>query len=159
MKIFLYFTVILVLIAPLFGLAHPGRTASDGCHYCRTNCSSYGEEYNERHCHGGESSYVYDDSYTSGSRSNSASSNNSSDNSWMLWLGGASFLGYAVWEGKRKRFRKHEHTASTPKAEPDENIKCPRCNSSMLLKKGRFGSFYGCSRYPRCRGTKKSEKT
>jgi len=31
--------------------AHPGRTASDGCHYCRTNCDSYGVAWNQRHCH------------------------------------------------------------------------------------------------------------
>lgn len=31
--------------------AHPGRTASDGCHYCRTNCSSWGVPQNQRHCH------------------------------------------------------------------------------------------------------------
>jgi len=31
--------------------AHPGRTASDGCHYCRTNCSSWGVPYGARHCH------------------------------------------------------------------------------------------------------------
>jgi hypothetical protein len=33
--------------------AHPGRTASDGCHYCRTNCSQWGVPWNERHCHNG----------------------------------------------------------------------------------------------------------
>lgn len=33
--------------------AHPGRTAADGCHYCRTNCDKYGVPWNERHCHGG----------------------------------------------------------------------------------------------------------
>lgn len=33
--------------------AHPGNTASDGCHYCRTNCDYWGEAYGERHCHGG----------------------------------------------------------------------------------------------------------
>ena len=32
--------------------AHPGRTAADGCHYCRTNCDSWGVPWNERHCHG-----------------------------------------------------------------------------------------------------------
>ncbi len=32
--------------------AHPGRTASDGCHYCRTNCDKWGEAWGERHCHG-----------------------------------------------------------------------------------------------------------
>lgn len=36
--------------------AHPGRTAADGCHYCRTNCDYYGVPWNERHCHGGGSS-------------------------------------------------------------------------------------------------------
>jgi hypothetical protein len=33
--------------------AHPGRTAADGCHYCRTNCDQWGVAWNERHCHGG----------------------------------------------------------------------------------------------------------
>lgn len=33
--------------------AHPGRTASDGCHYCRTNCAYWGEAAGARHCHGG----------------------------------------------------------------------------------------------------------
>jgi hypothetical protein len=33
--------------------AHPGRTAADGCHYCRTNCAQWGVPYGERHCHGG----------------------------------------------------------------------------------------------------------
>lgn len=32
--------------------AHPGRTASDGCHYCRTNCDKWGVAWNRRHCHG-----------------------------------------------------------------------------------------------------------
>lgn len=38
-------------LKPVF--AHPGKTASDGCHYCRTNCSKWGEVEGERHCHGG----------------------------------------------------------------------------------------------------------
>ena len=32
-------------------LAHPGGLAGDGCHYCRTNCSSWGYTYGARHCH------------------------------------------------------------------------------------------------------------
>jgi len=35
--------------------AHPGRTADDGCHYCRTNCDKWGEVWNQRHCHGNKS--------------------------------------------------------------------------------------------------------
>src|SRR3990167_7300888 len=45
------------LLLPFLTSAHPGRTASDGCHYCRTNCSYWGEIYGARHCHGGGSSY------------------------------------------------------------------------------------------------------
>ena len=38
--------------------AHPGRTTADGCHYCRTNCASWGVPLNERHCHGSGSAPV-----------------------------------------------------------------------------------------------------
>lgn len=41
----------LLLASP--ALAHPGRTAADGCHYCRTNCDKWGVSWNERHCHNG----------------------------------------------------------------------------------------------------------
>lgn len=44
--IFTFFKVDLVL-------AHPGKTASDGCHYCRTNCDKWGYTEDTRHCHGG----------------------------------------------------------------------------------------------------------
>ena len=47
--------VLLVLLA-LDAAAHPGRTAADGCHFCRTNCDRWNVEANERHCHGGGSS-------------------------------------------------------------------------------------------------------
>jgi hypothetical protein len=56
MKILLIaFSAIFLLLTaePIF--AHPGRTAGDGCHYCRTNCDKWGEAWNQRHCHGGGS--------------------------------------------------------------------------------------------------------
>ena len=31
---------------------------------------------------------------------------------------------------------------------------CPKCNSRMILRNGRYGKFYGCSRFPYCRGTR-----
>lgn len=31
---------------------------------------------------------------------------------------------------------------------------CPTCGSRMVRRTGRYGPFYGCSRYPRCRGTR-----
>ena len=36
----------------------------------------------------------------------------------------------------------------------DAIISCPRCKAEMVLRKGKKGSFYGCSTFPKCRGTK-----
>lgn len=47
--------ILITLLTPVFVFAHPGNTASDGCHYCRTNCSKWGEVQGARHCHGGGS--------------------------------------------------------------------------------------------------------
>ena len=33
------------------------------------------------------------------------------------------------------------------------NIKCGECGAPMKLKESRFGKFYGCVRYPACKGT------
>lgn len=33
-----------------------------------------------------------------------------------------------------------------------ENIKCPKCSSSMIVKLARAGKFYSCSKYPDCDG-------
>lgn len=32
---------------------------------------------------------------------------------------------------------------------------CPRCNSTMRRRSGRYGQFWGCSKYPSCNGTRK----
>jgi DNA-binding helix-hairpin-helix protein with protein kinase domain len=33
---------------------------------------------------------------------------------------------------------------------------CPRCGSPMRRRSGRYGQFWGCSRYPGCKGTRKT---
>ena len=35
------------------------------------------------------------------------------------------------------------------------DVKCPNCGSSMLLRSGKYGKFYGCSNYPNCKGIRK----
>lgn len=35
-----------------------------------------------------------------------------------------------------------------------KEIHCPRCDSKMVLRNGRNGKFYGCSKFPKCKGTK-----
>ena len=67
-----------MLIIPISVFAHPGRTDSSGCHTCKTNCSSWGLDNNEYHCHNGNTytnskGDVYDKAGTkisSGSASN-----------------------------------------------------------------------------------------
>lgn len=34
-------------------------------------------------------------------------------------------------------------------------IICPKCGSEMVKRSGKFGEFYGCGDFPRCRGTRK----
>lgn len=51
MSIGAFLALVVVLTASPAG-AHPGNLASDGCHYCRTNCTKWGEVEGERHCHG-----------------------------------------------------------------------------------------------------------
>jgi len=48
----LAFALIVLSVTSMSAYAHPGRTASDGCHYCRTNCAYWGVPLDQRHCHG-----------------------------------------------------------------------------------------------------------
>ena len=32
---------------------------------------------------------------------------------------------------------------------------CPKCGSKMIRRSGRYGRFYGCSRYPYCKGIRR----
>ncbi|WP_425505489.1 topoisomerase DNA-binding C4 zinc finger domain-containing protein [Sporosarcina jiandibaonis] len=36
-----------------------------------------------------------------------------------------------------------------------QELICLRCNSSLSVKNGKYGSFYGCKSFPRCRYTQK----
>ena len=55
-----YGILILVVFISLLSIkdvyAHPGRTDSRGCHYCRTNCAKWGLSNGEYHCHNNGSS-------------------------------------------------------------------------------------------------------
>ncbi|MBP6884077.1 MAG: type I DNA topoisomerase [Candidatus Pacebacteria bacterium] len=41
---------------------------------------------------------------------------------------------------------------ATNLGEAPDNIKCPKCGSSMIIKLSRAGKFYSCSKYPDCDG-------
>jgi len=41
---------------------------------------------------------------------------------------------------------------------PETNEKCSACGAPMVVKRGRFGPFLSCSKYPECKTIKKIEK-
>ncbi|MEN9613712.1 MAG: hypothetical protein RLZZ347_19 [Candidatus Parcubacteria bacterium] len=45
-------------------------------------------------------------------------------------------------------------SGSTPAIAGEASTLCPQCSSAMILRNGKRGQFYGCSRFPRCRGTR-----
>jgi DNA topoisomerase-1 len=47
---------------------------------------------------------------------------------------------------------------SETEAEPEKIPECELCGKEMSLKKGRFGSFYGCTGYPECKNIRKIAK-
>lgn len=36
-----------------------------------------------------------------------------------------------------------------------DSVKCPKCNSEMIIRTGRFGDYYSCASYPNCNGSRK----
>lgn len=47
-----------------------------------------------------------------------------------------------------------------PKPVVTADFKCEKCGADMVLRTGRYGSFFACSRYPECKFTKqKTEET
>ena len=49
--------------------------------------------------------------------------------------------------------------AETEKKKPEiAPMKCELCGSDMVLRTGRYGSFYACVKYPQCKFTKQKVK-
>ena len=64
-----------------------------------------------------------------------------------------------LFENKNDKLSKRKHIKNIKKMLKDiENNICPRCESELILKNGKYGEFYGCSNYPNCKFTKKKEE-
>ncbi len=48
---------------------------------------------------------------------------------------------------------------ATNLGEAPDDIRCPKCNASMIVKLSRNGKFYSCSKYPDCDGARKLDGT
>ena len=53
-----------------------------------------------------------------------------------------------------KEFVRDQDGKITPKPEPTTDEKCTTCGAEMVYRRGRFGEFWACSRYPECRTTR-----
>lgn len=71
-----FFMCLIIGIVPV--MAHPGKTDSKGCHYCRSNCASWGLRNGEYHCHNGGGSSSNSSSPSSSSSSTQSRSSQSS---------------------------------------------------------------------------------
>ena len=38
-----------------------------------------------------------------------------------------------------------------------ENVVCPDCGGDMISRKSQYGTFWGCKKYPKCKGTRDSD--
>ncbi len=47
-----------------------------------------------------------------------------------------------------------EEEEKSRRAPTPVDMKCEKCGADMILRSGKFGSFYACSRYPECKFTK-----
>ncbi|MCX5857258.1 MAG: type I DNA topoisomerase [Deltaproteobacteria bacterium] len=54
--------------------------------------------------------------------------------------------------------RKDEHGAIIPVKEEISDVACDQCGRHMVVKRGRFGPFLGCSGYPECKNIMKTKK-
>ncbi len=52
----------------------------------------------------------------------------------------------------------HEEEKEDKKEPVIADFKCEKCGSDMVLRSGKFGSFYACSKYPECKFTKARQR-
>jgi hypothetical protein len=45
------------------------------------------------------------------------------------------------------------HNAKEKKYDALSSGRCPRCGGALILREGKYGKFYGCSNYPKCKFT------
>ena len=56
---------------------------------------------------------------------------------------------------ERKSHVKNIRNKITEDSNKADNMICPRCGGNLVVRNGKYGSFIGCSNYPKCKFTKK----
>ena len=61
-----------------------------------------------------------------------------------------------MWKGKYSEKLVHKEMLQLPDTSAKTSIKqgiCPQCGGQLVLRHGRYDSFYGCDNYPKCKFT------
>ncbi len=61
--------------------------------------------------------------------------------------------GYPECRNTKEYRRAEDGTITVVSSTRETNEKCPTCTSPMVIRRGRFGEFMACSRYPDCKTT------
>ena len=75
----------------------------------------------------------------------------------IKWGRNGEFLacpGYPECRNTMNFVREGDKVVPVKEEEVPTDEKCPECGAGMVLKRGRFGRFFACTRYPECKGTK-----
>jgi len=54
--------------------------------------------------------------------------------------------------------KKYQEVSKKDITEKPTEKKCPKCNAPLLIRLGKFGRFYACSKFPKCRYTEPLEE-
>jgi len=156
-------------------IAHSGGTDSAGGHRDNKNVSGLGYY----HYHHGYGPHLHPNGICPYVKKSSETSNDTTNGSMFFsYAIGATIVFFVmrkVLTRKKKEpnakndemaykkantFTENHEIIAIQKTETDTDTEiptCPKCGSWMVLRKGKYGGFYGCSRYPKCRGTKNSK--
>ena len=58
--------------------------------------------------------------------------------------------------GDKNKLKQHKHNAKARQYRSSSLISqgiCPQCGGQLVLRQGKYGSFYGCSNFPKCKFT------
>lgn len=59
-------------------------------------------------------------------------------------------------EAEKTQLREHINEIHEVKVNKQQKLTsgiCPKCGSELIFRNGKYGKFYGCSGYPKCRFT------
>lgn len=66
----------------------------------------------------------------------------------------------SVHQNDRKAFNEHVSTVRRKLDNQNDLISkniCPKCGGKLILRRGKYGQFIGCTNYPKCRFTTKQQ--